>query len=124
VTPSDCRSSNHSVKTLVSCSCSIDLSLAFYRVGSIDRGELSRRMFGRRRVQLWNRFVEIEREIRRAARSLLIDESEQQAIYELRSRIASFRASILERRKTDARNATAIEDLRKLVIASQSALSA
>jgi hypothetical protein len=40
VTPSDCRSSNHSVKTLVSCSCSIGLSLAFYRVGSIDRGEL------------------------------------------------------------------------------------
>jgi hypothetical protein len=59
-----------------------------------------------RRVQLWNRFVEIEREIRRRARSLFIDETEQQGIYELRTRIASFGASILERRKTDGQNAT------------------
>jgi hypothetical protein len=69
-----------------------------------------------RRVQLWNQFVEIERDIRRRARSLLIDEAEQQAICELRTRIASFRALIVERRKTDGRNATAIEDLRKLYI--------
>lgn len=77
-----------------------------------------------RRVQLWNRFVEIERDIRRRARSLLIDEAEQQAIYELRTRIASFRALIVERRKTDGRNANAIEHLRKLVVESQTALMA
>ena len=37
-----------------------------------------------RRVQLWNRFVEIEREIRRRARLLLFDEAEQREINELR----------------------------------------
>jgi hypothetical protein len=77
-----------------------------------------------RRVQLWNRFVGIEREIRRGARSLLIDESEQQGIHELRTKIASFRTSILERRKTNGQNAIAIGDLRKLIVASQNELVA
>ena len=77
-----------------------------------------------RRVQLWNRFVAIEREIRRRARSLLIDEGEQRGIRELRIKIASFRTSILERRKTNGQNAIAIEDLRKLIVASQNELAA
>jgi hypothetical protein len=76
-----------------------------------------------RRVQLWNRFVEIEREIRRGARLLLTDETEQREIYELRTRIATFRASILERRGTEGWNVTAIEDLRKQVLASRASLA-
>ena len=76
-----------------------------------------------RRVQLWNRFVEIERETRRRARSLVFDESEQCKIYEMRTRIASIRASILERRRTGSPDFAGIEDLRKQVLASREALA-
>jgi hypothetical protein len=63
------------------------------------------------RVQLWNRFVEIEREIG-GRTQLLSDESEQREICDLRTRIASLRASILQLRKTDGENPAAIEDHR------------
>ena len=77
-----------------------------------------------RRVRLWNRFVEIEREIRRKARLLLSDEAEQREIGELRARISTLRSSILARRKTEGRNSAAIEDLRKAVLESRTELAA
>ena len=77
-----------------------------------------------RRIRLWNRFVEIEREIRRKARLLLSNEAEQREIGELRTRISTLRSSILARRKTEGRNSAAIEDLRKAVLESRTELAA
>ncbi len=77
-----------------------------------------------RRVQLWNRFVEIEREIRRKARLLLSDVAEQREISDLRTRISTLRSSILARRRTEGRNVAVIEDLRKAVLESRAELAA
>jgi Putative transposase DNA-binding domain len=76
-----------------------------------------------RRVQLWNRFVEIEQEIRRRAQLLLSDETEQREIDELRTKIATLRTSILDLRKMDQRNVAAIEDLSEQVSSRRAALA-
>jgi Putative transposase DNA-binding domain len=77
-----------------------------------------------RRVQPWNRFVEIERETLRRVRSLVFDETEQREICETRTRIASLRALIQERRRTEPPDFAGMEDLRKQVLASRKVLVA
>jgi Putative transposase DNA-binding domain len=76
-----------------------------------------------RRVELWNRFVEIEQEIRRRAQLLLSDETEQCEIDDVRTKIAALRASILNLRRMDQRNVAAIEDLSEQVSSRQAAFA-
>lgn len=75
-----------------------------------------------RRVRLWNRFVEIEKEIRQRARILLSDDAEYREIHELRERVSVLRAAIHQRRTTGGRNAPGIEALRKQVLEFRAAL--
>jgi len=76
-----------------------------------------------RRVRLWNRFVEIEKGIRQRARELLTVYPEYQEIKELQQRVTSLRAMIVQRRRTEGRNAPGIEDLKRQVLASRGALA-
>jgi putative transposase-like DNA-binding protein len=78
-----------------------------------------------RRIQLWNRFVRIEAEVRRKTRLLLSDEAEQREIRELQTRIADDRGSLAaEQEKTDGQDVAAIEDLQQRIVASRAALRA
>lgn len=75
-----------------------------------------------RRIQLWNKFVEIERGIRERARSLLLDDIEQREINEHWDRVATLRASLFQRQKVDGPNSNDTEDLRSLIFTTRAEL--
>jgi hypothetical protein len=76
-----------------------------------------------RRVQLWNRFVQIERDIRVKVRPLLSDEFEQTAIDDLRAKIACLRESIQDLRKKEGKQSPAIAHLKDQVRSCQADLA-
>jgi hypothetical protein len=78
----------------------------------------------RRRVWLWNRFVEIEHATRRRARQFLSDESEFKEIEQLRNTIAQLRGAIRERWKPERSDFHTVQELKAQVRMTQADLAA
>ena len=76
-----------------------------------------------RRVRLWNKFVEIEKEIRQRARILLSDDAEQSEIYQMQQRVAALRVAIVQRRTIEGRKAP-IDEIRRQVVEARATLAA